>query len=153
MSYWVSAAAMCVGGLGTIVWFGPEYVVGRVLQAWAWMSAVCEQVRGPPPPTWVGLDAEQSVSTTHNKNDTHDWRVCYREWRVNGHPVYTRPDVPCLPPRVALPTLSLIITHDGRSVDFQRDLSAYAYEGNACSASTVLGGWCVTTILVSTSGN
>lgn len=122
--------AMCAGGLGAVAWFDPEYVVGRVLQAWTWMSAACERLRGPPPPSWVGLDAAGCVASTREKDDTQDWRVCYREWHVEGRLAYARPDAATLPARVPLPTLTLMISHGGRSTDFQRDLGAYAYAGN-----------------------
>ena len=127
---WLLLAAVCVGGVGTLTWLGTGYVVGRTLQAWTWVSAACERLRGPPPPAWVGLDAAGGVAAARERSATRDWRVCYRQWRVDGRLAYAPPDAVQLPARTPLPTLTLIISHGGRSVDFQRDLSAYAYEGN-----------------------
>jgi hypothetical protein len=105
------------------------YVVGRALSARHWLSSVfCTPY--PSTPTWVGAVGGSWVRT-NDTNTATSWDFSFRVWETQGGRVYTPPDAPTIPDVVPLPVLSLMVTDpEGRCVDVQRALSAYAYEGN-----------------------
>ena len=116
-------------GCAAFAWWSPMYVVGRVLSARHWLGAVfC--VPHPSTPKWAGAVGGSSVAS-NDANVAASWDFSFRVWETPGGSVYTPPDAPTIPDVAPLPVLSLMVTDpSGRSVDVQRALSAYAYDGN-----------------------
>lgn len=116
-------------GCAAAFWWDPMYVVGRVLSVQDWMSTVLFTSSNNQP-TWVGSRSGLS-SSTNDVTVAASWDFSYRVWETPGGPVYTPPDSLAIPASAPLPVLSLLVTGPGgRHVDVQRDLCAYAYEGN-----------------------